>query len=114
MSANIEAGKASRDVQEDDKTLQLSRSHTESTLEEALDAEANITPEEANQPSVVEKSNDPGPPPDGGLTAWVQVAGSFFLFFNSWYEHAPSIPSIYVEIFAPPDRIERFARILPL
>lgn len=22
--------------------------------------------------------------PDGGLLAWTQVAGSFFLFFNSW------------------------------
>lgn len=22
--------------------------------------------------------------PDGGLTAWLQVVGSFFLFFNSW------------------------------
>ncbi|KAE8404101.1 major facilitator superfamily domain-containing protein [Aspergillus pseudonomiae] len=24
-------------------------------------------------------------PPNGGLRAWLQVAGSFFLFFNSWY-----------------------------
>ncbi|KDN62660.1 hypothetical protein CSUB01_09307 [Colletotrichum sublineola] len=24
------------------------------------------------------------PPPDGGPLAWLQVAGSFFLFFNSW------------------------------
>lgn len=23
-------------------------------------------------------------PQDGGLVAWLQVAGSFFLFFNSW------------------------------
>ena len=23
-------------------------------------------------------------PPDGGLHAWLQVLGSFFLFFNSW------------------------------
>lgn len=26
----------------------------------------------------------PPPPPDGGLTAWLQVVGAFFLFFNSW------------------------------
>lgn len=26
----------------------------------------------------------PPPPPNGGLTAWLQVAGAFFLFFNSW------------------------------
>ncbi|KAL4780273.1 MFS general substrate transporter [Aspergillus varians] len=24
------------------------------------------------------------PPPNGGLAAWLQVAGAFFLFFNSW------------------------------
>ena len=24
-------------------------------------------------------------PPNGGLVAWLQVAGSFFLFFNSWH-----------------------------
>lgn len=32
----------------------------------------------ADQPAV------PPPPPNGGLTAWLQVAGAFFLFFNSW------------------------------
>lgn len=25
-----------------------------------------------------------GPPPNGGLTAWLQVLGGFFLFFNTW------------------------------
>jgi hypothetical protein len=25
-----------------------------------------------------------GPPPDGGTTAWLQVLGGFFLFFNTW------------------------------
>ena len=23
-------------------------------------------------------------PPNGGLTAWLQVAGAFFIFFNTW------------------------------
>lgn len=27
----------------------------------------------------------PGPPPDGGLEAWLQVLGAFFLNFNTWY-----------------------------
>ncbi|KAL8827911.1 MAG: hypothetical protein Q9191_002900 [Dirinaria sp. TL-2023a] len=27
---------------------------------------------------------DPGPAPDGGLTAWLQVLGAFFLNFNTW------------------------------
>jgi hypothetical protein len=31
-----------------------------------------------------EKSPTDQPPPDGGLHAWLQVLGSFFLFFNSW------------------------------
>ena len=26
----------------------------------------------------------PPPPPNGGATAWLQVAGAFFMFFNSW------------------------------
>jgi len=34
------------------------------------------------------KDEKPTPPtseiPNGGLTAWLQVAGAFFLFFNSW------------------------------
>lgn len=25
------------------------------------------------------------PPPDGGLLAWLQVLGSFFLFMNTWW-----------------------------
>jgi hypothetical protein len=25
-----------------------------------------------------------GPPPNGGTTAWLQVLGGFFLFFNTW------------------------------
>lgn len=27
--------------------------------------------------------------PDGGLTAWLQVLGAFFLFFNTWYVSKP-------------------------
>lgn len=23
-------------------------------------------------------------PPDGGLTAWLQVLGAFFMYFNTW------------------------------
>ncbi|KAK4556128.1 hypothetical protein LTR86_006825 [Recurvomyces mirabilis] len=30
------------------------------------------------------KPMGPGPPPDGGLTAWLQVLGGYFLFFNTW------------------------------
>ena len=27
---------------------------------------------------------EPGPPPNGGLRAWQQVLGAFFLNFNTW------------------------------
>jgi hypothetical protein len=29
---------------------------------------------------------DPGPPPDGGLQAWIQVIMAFFVCFCTWYE----------------------------
>lgn len=39
-------------------------------------------------PPLEENAEEKGPadelPPDGGLQAWLQVLGSFFLFFNSW------------------------------
>ncbi|KEF51181.1 uncharacterized protein A1O9_12795 [Exophiala aquamarina CBS 119918] len=81
------------------------RTHS-STLSQALDAEANISnsppPEQVNI-ATTEKidDDDPGPPPNGGFNAWLQVLGSFFLFFNCWgtvnafgvfqtyYEHNP-------------------------
>lgn len=30
------------------------------------------------------KPDAPAPPPNGGSIAWLQVAGAFFMFFNSW------------------------------
>ncbi|PSK35087.1 Riboflavin transporter MCH5 [Elsinoe australis] len=33
----------------------------------------------------VPTANDAGSIPDGGLQAWLQVAGGFSLFFNTWY-----------------------------
>lgn len=65
------------------------RTHS-STFSQALDAEANIShsppPEQVNIANPNEKINDddPGPPPNGGFYAWLQVLGSFFLFFNCW------------------------------
>jgi hypothetical protein len=56
---------------------------TESNLEKAIDAEAHLNISPASDDTVSDE--DPGPPPNGGLQAWLQVLGSFFLFFNSWY-----------------------------
>lgn len=66
----------------------LAVTRTESKVDKALDAEANIDdaapPDEEIPISNADASNEPGPPPNGGFRAWLQVAGSFFLFFNSW------------------------------
>jgi hypothetical protein len=56
----------------------------ESVIDEALDAEANIERPTTATVSTTEKTSEPGPPPNGGFTAWLQVTGSFFLFFNGW------------------------------
>ncbi|KAL9028651.1 MAG: hypothetical protein Q9196_003016 [Gyalolechia fulgens] len=38
------------------------------------------------QDNLPETSSGPGPPPNGGLRAWQQVLGAFFLKFNTWYD----------------------------
>lgn len=62
---------------------------TESNLSKALDAEANIyvlpAADEVPISEQEQQQDDPGPPPNGGFAAWLQVAGSFFLFFNCWH-----------------------------
>ena len=85
MSQTIEAEKASPEIHDGEKMPPLSRAPTQSTLAEATDAQANIAPDDLPQVLEAEKPSDPGPPPDGGLKAWIQVVGSFFLFFNCWY-----------------------------
>ena len=74
----------------DEKHLSVPRPdlvRTESNLEKAIDAEANINilPAPEDAPASDDSSDDPGPPPNGGFRAWLQVTGSFFLFFNCWY-----------------------------
>jgi hypothetical protein len=48
--------------------------------EKTSDAEAGLQPQKP--PGGGGPSG--GPPPNGGLTAWLQVLGGFFLFFNTW------------------------------
>ena len=64
----------------------------ESVIDEALDAEANMEAPTTATVSTTDKTSEPGPPPNGGFAAWLQVAGSFFLFFNGWVS-IESIPN---------------------
>lgn len=52
----------------------------EQPVEKSIDVrgEQNVATNQA-------KENELEPPPNGGLVAWMQVVGSFFLFFNCWY-----------------------------
>jgi hypothetical protein len=49
-------------------------------FEKTADAEANIPPQQQKPAG----GPPGGPPPNGGTTAWLQVLGGFFLFFNTW------------------------------
>ena len=41
-------------------------------------------PESPSLPPISVRPQGPPPPPDGGLTAWLQVLAGFFIFFNTW------------------------------
>lgn len=71
--------------------------------EKTADAEANIPQQQQQQEQQKPAGGPPGgPPPNGGTTAWLQVLGGFFLFFNTWVciiecliggqEHASYLP----------------------
>lgn len=73
---------------------QLSKEHLaeESTTSgppaaQAGDVEAKAGDAPGSAPTAGQKSdvNHMASVPNGGLTAWLQVAGSFALFFNTWY-----------------------------
>ena len=50
--------------------------------EQEKDAEAAFSHEESDSPPFID--SDPGPVPNGGLWAWLQVLGGFMLFFNTF------------------------------
>jgi hypothetical protein len=56
------------------------RRMSESTKEEKPGDESDVT---GGIEAPVPPPQAPGIP-DGGVVAWLQVLGSFFLFFNSW------------------------------
>lgn len=41
---------------------------------------------DAKPQTTVAQPSDIDPPPNGGTVAWLQVLGSFFLFWNSWLD----------------------------
>jgi hypothetical protein len=45
-----------------------------------------IQPGNIDEPRQKASVSDTSSIPNGGLKAWLQVAGTFFVFFNTWYE----------------------------
>lgn len=41
--------------------------------------------EKAEAAPAAEQPTGPGPPPDGGTKAWLQVVGGFLLVLNTWF-----------------------------
>lgn len=70
MGANV-------DVEESAVANPLTNNHNDSE---------DTIPNELDRPTEEKPSDESY---DTGLTAWLQVLGSFFLFFNSWYVHHP-------------------------
>lgn len=60
-------------------TRQESQTTEKESRQAALSSIGRPTPAQASPP----------PPPNGGLTAWLQVVGAHFLFFNSWFVLSP-------------------------
>ena len=52
-------------------------------VKESQAASALYSNESIDDPGKESKPS-PAPIPNGGLVAWLQVVGAFFLFFNSW------------------------------
>lgn len=69
---------SSFDAKPSDEMSSSNMTDGESDEKAVADAEAGIPPQKpAGGPPG-------GPPPNGGTTAWLQVLGGFFLFFNTW------------------------------
>lgn len=62
----------------------MDRSPHCSTESDLKDQKKDISPDRASDNAVKEAPSPADTIPNGGLIAWLQVVGSFFLFFNSW------------------------------
>lgn len=68
--------KSSRSMRDDEENAIPSKEHQDAEKLAAQDEE---------KPNATEQSKDADPgPPNGGLKAWLQVLGSFMLFFNTF------------------------------
>ena len=76
-----------KSIMEKDETAQYP-SQTPDSETSNLDPTLHVSPDDAGsdvrEVPITEKDHDPSAPPDGGWYAWLQVAGSFLLFFNCW------------------------------
>lgn len=72
------------------ETLQIAQSATTTTVNPAETPSPSekrsleLPAEPQSEAPAIRTANTVGPPPNGGLLAWLQVLGSFMLFFNSW------------------------------
>ena len=68
--------------------MATSSEHSKSSEEVRPQNEPNSEPaapqSTEEKPEASQAPPGPGPPPNGGLTAWMQVLGGFMLFFNTW------------------------------
>lgn len=81
------------DASSSDRTMPVAKENDhngQSNIDpEKSDLQASKSPE---MNDITAPANEPAPPaawtpppvPDGGLQAWLQVAGAFMLFFNTW------------------------------
>lgn len=69
----------------DEKELQTTEQGQTVGEEQANEVVGEKLEPSKSRPSI----NNAAAIPNGGLTAWLQVLGGFFLFFNSWYVARP-------------------------
>jgi hypothetical protein len=75
----------SQHQQQPDSTIaSLPRTRSSDEMSSTNNNEKTTDPEAGLQPQKPAAGPPGGPPPNGGLTAWLQVLGGFFLFFNTW------------------------------
>ena len=71
------------DLEDKERSNESSRSSlADETRKEPNDSPPTATGDGEKAEPV--KTDGPGPPPDGGLIAWLQCLGGFMLFFNTW------------------------------